>query len=606
VPTYAGLAGRKYLRLRDAGARGRPGLGLCRHPVARATARVLRARRLRDGHVPDARRSARAASTATRSARLHGVPELQGTALVLVRLRHVLVRHVPWWCWCRALLAFVFGWFAFRSRVTGVYLSIITQALTFALLLAFFRNDMGFGGNNGFTDFKDILGFRSSRPTARAPTLFVALGGLALVARWSWLALDRRPRKLGKVLTAVRDAESRMTLPRLSAWSATSSSSSTLSAVMAGVAGALYVPQVGIINPGELSPANSIEAAIWVAVGGRGTLIGADHRRLLVNCAASRSSPAPCPNTGCSLWARCSSCVTLFLPKGVVGLLGPRPRAASKSAKPLEQVHRQPSAAAEPADMSGRIPQHHGAAISTASPSVLRRLPGAESTSSLRRGRRRNALPIIGPNGAGKTTMMDVITGKTRPDEGEVLFDGTHRPDQARRSRRSPMLGIGRKFQKPTVFESHSVWDESSSRSRSRVGALLRARLYRDGFRQGPHHRNPSRPCASPTARMGAADLSHGEKQRLEIGMLLAQDPKLLLVERTRRRHDQRPRRWKPPKLLRDIATTRSVVVVEHDMSFVRELGARVTCLAEGSVLAEGALDQVSANPVVIERYLGR
>ena len=174
------------------------------------------------------------------------------------------------------LLAFVFGYFAFRSRIKGVYFSIITQALTYAFMLLFFRNDTGFGGNNGFTDFKRILGYPITAPQTRM-ALFVLTGaallGILLLGR-----CDRDARKLGRVLTAIRDAESRVMFSgynplyyKLFIW--------TLSAVICGIAGALYVPQVGIINPSEMSPANSIEIAIWVAVGGRGTLIGPGARR---------------------------------------------------------------------------------------------------------------------------------------------------------------------------------------------------------------------------------------------------------------------------------------------------------------------------------------
>ena len=177
------------------------------------------------------------------------------------------------------VLALVFGWLAFRSRVTGVYLSIITQALTYALLLAFFRNDFGFGGNNGLTDFKDILGFNVQADGTRASLLVLTalfLCGAFLMARFVVMS------RFGKVLIAVRDAESRTRFLgyrpesyKLVVW--------VLSAVIAGIAGALYVPQVGIINPGEFSPANSIEAVIWVAVGGRGTLVGAILGALIVN-----------------------------------------------------------------------------------------------------------------------------------------------------------------------------------------------------------------------------------------------------------------------------------------------------------------------------------
>ncbi|WP_425089610.1 urea ABC transporter permease subunit UrtC [Stappia sp.] len=213
------------------------------------------------------------------------------------------------------LLAFVFGWFAFRSRVTGVYLSIITQAMTYALLLAFFRNDMGFGGNNGLTDFKDILGFDIQSDATRAG-LFAA-SALAL-AGGLVIAVAITASKLGKVLIAVRDAESRTRFLgyrvehyKLFVW--------TVSAMMAGLAGALYVPQVGIINPGEFAPANSIEAVIWVAVGGRGTLVGPIIGAVLVNFAKSWFTAA-LPEFWLFALGGLFVFVTLFLPTGIVGL----------------------------------------------------------------------------------------------------------------------------------------------------------------------------------------------------------------------------------------------------------------------------------------------
>ena len=213
------------------------------------------------------------------------------------------------------LLAFVFGWFAFRSRVTGVYLSIITQALTYALLLAFFRNDMGFGGNNGLTDFKDILGFEVQAQTTRA-ALFamtcVMLGAGFLVARGIVTS------KLGKVVIAIRDAESRTRflgyrVDRFKLFVF------TVSACMAGVAGALYVPQVGIINPSEFAPANSIETVIWVAVGGRGTLVGAALGAVVVNWAKTMFTSGFMAPYWLFALGGLFVVVTLFLPKGIVG-----------------------------------------------------------------------------------------------------------------------------------------------------------------------------------------------------------------------------------------------------------------------------------------------
>jgi urea transport system permease protein len=212
------------------------------------------------------------------------------------------------------LLAFVFGWFAFRSRVTGVYLSIITQALTFALMLAFFRNDMGFGGNNGLTDFKTILGFPIQAQSTRA-ALFIA-SSLALAGGYLLCRIVVTS-KLGKVLVAIRDAESRTRFLgyrveryKLAVF--------TLSAVLAGIAGALYVPQVGIINPGEFAPANSIEMVIWVAVGGRGTLAGAALGALVVNAGKTWFTGA-IPELWLFALGGLFVFVTLFLPKGILG-----------------------------------------------------------------------------------------------------------------------------------------------------------------------------------------------------------------------------------------------------------------------------------------------
>ena len=212
-------------------------------------------------------------------------------------------------------LAFVFGWFAFRSRVSGVYLSIITQALTYALMLAFFRNDMGFGGNNGMTDFKDVLGFPLNQESTAAGLMLVT----AVVLSLSFLLARAIIRsRFGKVLIAVRDAEPRTRFLgyrpesyKLVVW--------TVSAIIAAIGGALYVPQVGIINPSEFAPGNSIEAVIWVAVGGRGTLSGAILGAILVNLGKTwLTSSLP------EIWLFAIGglfiVVTLFLPRGIIGL----------------------------------------------------------------------------------------------------------------------------------------------------------------------------------------------------------------------------------------------------------------------------------------------
>ncbi|WP_439617182.1 urea ABC transporter ATP-binding protein UrtD [Shinella sp.] len=211
---------------------------------------------------------------------------------------------------------------------------------------------------------------------------------------------------------------------------------------------------------------------------------------------------------------------------------------------------------------------------------------------------------IIGPNGAGKTTMMDIITGKTRPDSGEVFFKGTidlTQKDEAEIAQ----LGIGRKFQKPTVFESHTIWDNlelALNRNRGVFSTLF--------YRLTAEDKARIEEILSTVRLMNrkddfAANLSHGQKQWLEIGMLLAQEPELLLVDEPVAGMTD-AETAETAILLKEIAKTRSVVVVEHDMGFIRDLGVKVTCLAEGSVLAEGSIDFVSADQKVIENYLGR
>ncbi len=214
-------------------------------------------------------------------------------------------------------LAFVFGWFAFRSRVTGVYLSIITQAMTYALLLGFFRNDFGFGGNNGLTDFKDILGFNVQAETTRNALLAISCLAVALGFLICRAVVTS---KFGKVLVAVRDAESRT---RFLGYRVENYKLFVfvLSACMAGVAGALYVPQVGIINPGEFSPGNSIEAVIWVAVGGRGTLTGAVLGAVLVNYAKTFFTSGFLAPYWLFMLGGLFVLVTLLLPRGIIGTI---------------------------------------------------------------------------------------------------------------------------------------------------------------------------------------------------------------------------------------------------------------------------------------------
>ena len=218
-----------------------------------------------------------------------------------------------------ALLALVFGWFAFRSRVTGVYFSIITQAMTYALMLAFFRNNMGFGGNNGFTDFKDILGYNLHSDRTHMVLLVITAAALAV----SYIACRAIVQsRAGRVMLAIRDAESRTRflgypVESFKLWLF------VISGIIAGIAGALYVPQIGIINPSEFAPINSIEAVIWVAVGGRGTLYGAIAGAVLVNYAKTYLTGA-FPEVWLYALGALFVLVTVFLPRGIIGLLQAR------------------------------------------------------------------------------------------------------------------------------------------------------------------------------------------------------------------------------------------------------------------------------------------
>jgi len=253
-------------------------------------------------------------------------------------------KELPWFWWgfdhfayaaamvvlVPGLLALVFGWLAFRSRVTGVYLSIITQAMTYALMLAFFRNDMGFGGNNGMTDYKDILGWDVHQPSTRLGLYIASVMALGLgyiCCRFITTS------KLGRVLLALRDAEGRL---RFLGYSVTNAKLLvfTVSAVLAGIAGALYVPQVGIINPSEFSPGNSIEIAIWVSVGGRGTLVGAIVGAVLVNSAKTWLTGAA-PETWLFVLGALFIVTTLVFPRGIVGLLRRPIRIRAQAAAPV-------------------------------------------------------------------------------------------------------------------------------------------------------------------------------------------------------------------------------------------------------------------------------
>ena len=287
------------------------------------------------------------------------------------------------------LLAFVFGWFAFRSRVTGVYLSIITQALTYALMLAFFRNDMGLGGNNGLTDFKDILGFPVQTNATRAALFAASAVALALGYIVARLIVTS---KLGKILVSIRDAESRT---RFLGYKVEHYKTFvfTVSAVMAGIAGALYVPQVGIINPSEFTPANSIEVVIWVALGGRGTLVGAAMGAGIVNFAKTVFTTGFLAPYWLFVLGAMFVLVTIFMPRGVLGAMsdiGGRIKSRIGAPKRCRRAAGGIGGERHERDCTSRRPRAADAepALSRQRLRLLRRLPRAERAVAADRARR--------------------------------------------------------------------------------------------------------------------------------------------------------------------------------------------------------------------------
>ena len=492
------------------------------------------------------------------------------------------------------LLALAFGWFAFRSRVTGVYLSIITQAMTFALYKEFFRNDFGFGGNNGLTDFKDILGFPLQSDAVKAGLFSVT--AVFLIASYLVVARDRalQIRQGADRGARLREPDA---LPRLSRREHTSCSPSSSRRSWRGSAARSMCRRSASSTPANSRPATRSRRR-------SGSRSAAAARWSARRSAPSRSisprpiSPARCRNTGCSRSGSLFVGVTLFFPQGIMGVFS---RFTGRSAPPSPEPRRVGDGGG---DMSEDNPKLTASLLYLDDVRVTfdgyRALRGLSLV--LAPGEMR---AIIGPNGAGKTTMMDVITGKTRPDTGEVYFEGRHNLDQARRGRHRDAR------HRPQVPEADGVREPHRQRqhaARRQGAAHACARRSRRAPRRKSNEtidRILERIRLTDVRERQAGSLSHGQKQWLEIGMLLAQDPKLLLVDEPVAGMTD-AETAATASMLKEIAKEHSVVVVEHDMAFVRELDVKVTVLHEGAVLAEGTLDQVSADERVVEVYLGR
>ena len=509
----------------------------------------------------------------------------------------VMVALVP------GLLAFVFGWLAFRSRVTGVYLSIMTQALSYALMLAFFRNDMGFGGNNGFTDFKDILGLQSAAERhARDPARRDRGGaGRELLRVSRDRPLARRPRDAGDSRRREPHAVSRLSRRVLQALGLRVLGGARRHCRRAlRAAGRHHQPERVRADQLDRSGDLGRRRRQRHALRGRG---GSGAGQLREDLFHGRAAG------GLALRARRHLRARHAVPSARAD------RTASRRARGRDETRgRLVPTAIETGD-AGAWRDMREAAARRAPPLLLGKILYLEKlTVSFDGFKALDALTlyvdpgelrcIIGPNGAGKTTMMDVITGKTRPDEGSAWF-GQNVNLLALSEPEIAQAGIGRKFQKPSVFEFLSVFenlelalagDKSFWRDAGGAPDLGAARPYR-------------RECSTliglvPHRHAVAGTLSHGQKQWLEIGMLLMQDPELLLVDEPVAGMTPRETE-RTAELLLSLAGKHSVIVVEHDMEFVRSIASLVTVLHEGRVLAEGNMEVVQNDPRVIEVYLG-
>lgn len=552
------------------------------------------------------------------------------------------------------IFALLFGYLMFRSRIQGVYIAIVTQALAFAAWLLFSRNETGLGGTNGLTDYKTVLGYSLLAPsTQRALYIITAVCLLGTYALLLWLTRG----KMGHILRAIRDGENRL---RFLGYSITGFKMFVfaLSAGLAGLAGALYVPQVGIITPAQIGVMPSLEVVVWVAVGGREALIGGPLGAVLVSGLRSyltTVAPVMWPFVLGSLFVA----TVLLFPQGLVGIpkqierfmqrSGSRwmsggrraPLSAAAASGPSEQPdklsldesekkYEEEMKAADSHVSAGAVAQHlfglrvqdngankaKGGLVTDQADKRAEPILRVENVTvsfegflalrnlnfSLMDGELRF---VIGPNGAGKTTMLDVICGKVRPIQGKVIF-GPATNLLTLQEHEVANIGIGRKFQTPTVFPYHTVFDNLvlSLKTRKTVGGTLADLKMRQSqerlleileFVGLGLHRNTF-----------AGVLSHGQRQWLEIAMLLAQEPKLLLVDEP----VAGMMGWERDKtghLLEAISREHaSVLVIEHDMEFVRHFSDTVTVLHEGSLLCEGKMQEVQKDPRVLEVYLGR
>lgn len=501
-----------------------------------------------------------------------------------------------------AAAAFVIGYLGFASRVRGVFFAILTQALTLGAWLIFCRNDMRLCGTNGLTNFVTIAGFDLTNPTVKLSLYLLTVFALVAV-----FVLCRRivNSRFGRVLIAIRDNEDRL---RFSGYKPHTYKVAvfTLCGAIAGLGGMLYAPQMGIFTPAYMEVKASILMVIWVAVGGRGTLSGAVLGALAVNLIYNFLTTR-WPNSWPFVQGGLFISVVLLFPNGLMSIWKrwvtlPEPEEEEEEEEDANSVGEEKENESQVVEVLQRIQPLRTVRRPAPLGEDLLRLENItvvfdgfkaldiESFSLAHCDMR----VIIGPNGAGKTTLCDVISGKTRPTTGAVYFHDTEitamsESDIAR-------MGVGRKFQTPTVFDSLTVYEnmelclirsESAAEGRDRIMSLLeRVRLQNHAKKQVKY-------------------LSHGQRQWLEISMLLLAGPMILLVDEPAAGLTDEETIL-TAELLLETQAEHSLLVIEHDMEFVRLLNSWVTVLNDGKVMAEGLMEDIQKNEAVIEAYLGR
>lgn len=514
------------------------------------------------------------------------------------------------------LFAIIFGYLTFRRGIRGVYIAILTQAMAYAAWLLFNRNEMKLGGTNGLTDFKRILGF-SLQEASTQRGLYIITALCLMVA--FFLCHRIISSKLGKVLCAIRDNEKRVLF---SGYSPTGFKvfAFVVSAFLGGLSGALYVPQVGIITPSQIGVLPSLEVVVWVALGGREYLAGGPLGAVVVSglrTILTSKYPELWPFILGGLFVT----AVLVFPAGLMGLPAQirrqirkhrAPEGSEPSPMPAHS-HTTPAQLRHPERPAGPGANDYSTPATTQNPGtntilyvegVTVSFEGFLALQNLNFTMREGELRfVIGPNGAGKTTLLDVVCGRVSPVQGRVLFRDTDL--MTLREHQIANAGIGRKFQTPSVFPRHTVYDNLLLTLKSDKKVM--STLFKGTVE------NQKEKIMAVLEKIGlihqgqqlAGSLSHGQKQWLEIGMLIAQDPQLLLLDEPVAGMTGRERE-ETGRLLLEISREHSVLVIEHDMEFVRNLAQTVTVLHEGSVLCEGPMEEVRNDPRVIEVYLGR